>query len=390
MPVKMPGAVPTRTDDSIGRVKRDRARVPNRTDYVPADEWNNLCDELIETATLAKSLAATGAVGTLQNVYNNGVGPTSRILLDGVRNGIVIRDSAGGIGANLLSVQDLTGKNLLQVASSAWDLRTTGDIGLRSDAGNNAVRMTRSAGQDILPVSDGLGMLGSNGAALRWNAVSAFRLGSVAASVAPTTSPTFNANNGQVQRMIMTADLVSFNVSNFLPGQTMLIILEQDGTGGRVMTGNVAASVVLPNGAQRFDLSPEPAGITAILLVADVSVCMVLGVYHSQAHATMHAEVDLSTSVLFTYGWNLDPGYKHCTGNLPAATVVNLSHVAAHRGARYEFHLDGVITTAANKLTFQSNAVDKLVFDQNKTASGVVTAHWTGTAWAFSFAGTYA
>ncbi len=79
----------------------------------------------------------------LQGVYDAGDGTLPTILLDTTRNGIIVRDDAGGIGGDLLAIQDGAAANLLavqdgtvtvspagaqrwQMTDTVWDLGRTG------------------------------------------------------------------------------------------------------------------------------------------------------------------------------------------------------------------------------------------------------------------------
>ena len=69
----MPAQSPIMTDENIGRIKRNAEPVSALDYQVPAEEYNQLRLEVVACCDLARSLAAAGATGTLQNVYNNGV-----------------------------------------------------------------------------------------------------------------------------------------------------------------------------------------------------------------------------------------------------------------------------------------------------------------------------
>lgn len=388
---KMPLAPPTRTQDDLGQVKEDLAPVPNYRNYIPAAEWNAVCDELIATANLALSLAATGAVGTLQNVYNNGVSSPQTITVDSARGGIFIKDKAGGLGSNLLQVSTSASAPLFYSSVADWLLVNASGTGIKCDQANAAVRLQGSGGRDFLPAADGLGTLGSAGLPLYWGGLETLAIGSKYVTVSSSATPVFDASQGMVQRMVLTSNLTSLTINNLEQGGYFIVILEQS-SGGHGMTvpmsGNVKYRVTENSSVDMVGLSVASAAKDVFLFTTDNVAVFEIGRWQEDAPSARATDVDISSGGIIT----LNPtriGAVRYHGTLTNPAVINFTTPGAHAGMRYILEFDTVTTDTFNTLQFQSGGVFKKAFSLAATMSGAVIATYTGSEWRFTLAGTY-
>lgn len=384
MPVKMPLTAPTREIGSIGQVKVDRERVPNFVEYVPAAEWNNVCDELIATAQLALNLAAAGSTGTLQQVYNNGVGPSTLVILDTVRNGFVISDGNPSIGSGgLLSVLNTNGFPLFTISNDTFQIAPN-QCGIGTDpTGRNALRMTSDSGS-LLPYSSAHGNIGASD--LPWNSLYALRTSHARATIPYSPTPVFNAANGSYLSVTLTGNITDFTIPNILPGQVVTCIFRQDGTGGRRCTAAISG-VKLKDGQTHLPLTAGANGYDAFVFArndAD-SETIEIGRKLARNPEIDYAYTDLSAAsgtIEFT-PW-VSAHTQHFNGALSDAVTLTLKSGRAYPGMRFRFVFDetGLLTTNLNTLTITAEGGQSISFNQVKTLRGIIECiYGVGNIW---------
>lgn len=137
----------TRNDGSAGRVKRDRRPVPNLAEYIPAAEWNNVAQAVVDL------MAAVG-VGScvIQQPEARTVSTNSVTLAVGDIGNVVQLSFAGAIAGVLpdLSAGVVTGRAMIILvvvtnASGALTLTPTG-AGVKINGSTSAYAPTAGPG----------------------------------------------------------------------------------------------------------------------------------------------------------------------------------------------------------------------------------------------------
>lgn len=400
MAAKMPGSAPTRTADSIGQEKRDRQRAPNFTEYVPAGEWNNLCDEVIEVSKLLLNLAAVGATGTLQQIYNNG--QNGIILLDAVRKGIIIKDVVGNpIGTELFQILNSNGASIVSFTGTTGFTVSSNGTGIATDLPNGAIKLVGTGGRDFNPSENENGSLGNETLPFRWKAVHALKHASKSVIVAFAASPVFNCSLGEVQQVTLTGNMTTFSFTNMSAGQHITCVFTQDATGGRKFTGAVPANVFLADGGTNFSLNYEVNASMSISFRRDTVTNAIWETGRSYSLPPVERRYRSRTlsNVSIDLNARIDEKYQMFTGILTGPINISL---LSEGSVGDEFVIDfgeagGLVTTNVNQLSILSNGSVVVcdvsgsgvsTFAQNKTLRGRIHAvKTTAVEWYLSFIG---
>ncbi len=394
---RMPNAIPLRQTGSLGPIKVDRVKIPNYTEYVSAEEWNQVCDELIATSTLCLQLAGGGTVGTLQQIYNNGIGPTTSIVLDITRTGILIQDAATAITGPLLQISDMVGTPIYSFNAGSFSL-SGGGTGIATDNANGAMKLVGAGARDLNPVANGLGGLGT--AITGWASAMIQAVGSPAVVANFNAgAPVFDASLGSVQVTALSSDMTTFSVINLVPGQIITLIFSQNAV-GYIFNGTVPAGIILANGDKTFGI---PFGTTTAIAITFRHTLSGTLYEIGRSHLTPPPEKTVDTKDLNSTGDVLLEIRKDSstvvfvsTGTLTRPTYIDLGSTNCQNGDRFTYIFDettAVTTSTVNTLTLKINgtiaayANGTALFNQNKKLRGRVEFLFFGGVWNMTVGG---
>lgn len=388
MPTRMPAQSPTLTDENIGRIKSNAEPVVNLDFQVPSEEYNQFRQEFIACCDAVRSLAAAGATGTLQNVYNNGVASPSVIVVDTMRGAVAVQDSSPTQGTYVLKTLAPNGAlcsgfgtNIAKVA--ATPAGAGGPLGFLIDT-NPYITM---AGY-LCPASDrtmGVGVPGK-----RMGSIAAGIISGYARVMAYTATPTFDASTATVFDMTLTGNLSSIAFTNVSEGQVIHVIFRQDATGGRQYVGGSVVAIKLRNGETMFQLSSTPSAVDVFTFVGNTSGGVTAPDVIEIARRIedpiekRSITIDLLTSA--------DPLELYPHLNMSYVTAIQNSGMVTNKavnihGAGYARNGDTArflfvsMSTGGHTFTIQIEGVDVLTYTAGKNLNGIIEFVFYAGAW---------
>lgn len=375
------------TDENIGRIKRNAEAVTALDHQVPAEEYNQLRLELIATADLARSLAAAGATGTLQNVYNNGVVSPSKIVVDAMRGAVAVQDSNPASGADVFQIRNAAGSVVSRFGTNAASLRampaaTTLGFVIDTDPYITMSGYLVPSGADL---SWALGVPGK-----RFGAISAGAISGYAKVQAYNANLAFDALTATVFDVTLTGNVSTIAFTNVSEGQVIHVILRQDATGGRQYVGGSVTGIKLRNGEAVFQLSSTASAVDVFTFVGDTSGGAlspnVVEIARRQedpierrsvtydmatvgASTTVYPHIDMSYSMLWVN-----------TGSVANITMDFRGSGYARNGDEAKIMFEGM-STGAHSLSFTNNGAAFLAYTAGKTLTGYIQLVFFGGTW---------
>lgn len=380
------------TDDNIGRVKNNAEPITNRDFQVPAEEYNQLRLELIETAKLALQLSASGTVGTLQGIYNNGTSSPQRVTADAMRGPVSIKDAATPLGTNLFQIEDkdgnvMSGMGVVAAQLLAKPAGASATQGIVVDT-NGTVRVK---GASLVPhggdKTTGLGTASNRMAQLFAGAISGY-----ANVMTYNANMVFDANNNTVFDVALTGAIASIAFANVSEGQIVVVIFRQDATGGRIYNGgNLAVSgIKLQYGEKYFQLSKSPDAIDVFVFIGNywsgnkggnvIEICR----YQQEPLEQRTDSIDLATSgTISLYPHISLAGYYNVgsTGMTGDVTYDLIGTGYARSGDEVTFYFGGITLNGGHNLIFKGDGSPLKTYNANKTLTGGLRFVYLGGAW---------
>lgn len=383
----MPTNSPTLTDESIGRLKRNAEPIVNRDLQVPAEEYNQLRLELVACCDLARTLAAAGATGTLQDVYNNGVAPPSKIIVDSTRGAVAIQDSNPGSGADVFQIRNASGSVVSRLGTNAATIQAmpaVTNLGFVIDQ-DPYIKMT---GYLVTGGADLTGTLGVHGK--RFGALAVGAISGYAKVQAYNANLTFDALTATVFDVTLTNNVSSIAFTNVSEGQIIHVILRQDATGGRRYVGGSVTAIKLRNGETVFQLSATANAVDVFTFVGNTSggtlAPDVIEIARRQEDPIERRSVtyDMATVGVNTAVYpHIDMSYSMLwvnTGSVANITMDFRGSGYARNGDEAKIFFEGM-STGAHSLSFLNNGAAFLAYTAGKTLTGYIQLVFFDGTW---------
>lgn len=387
MPTRMPAQSPIMTDENIGRLKRNFEPISNYDFQVPAEEYNAFRLEFVACCDAVRSLAAAGATGTLQNVYNNGVVSPSKIVVDAMRGAVAVQDSNPASGADVFQIRNAAGSVVSRFGTNAASLRAmpaATNLGFVIDT-DPYITMTGYLVPSGADLSWALGVPGK-----RFGAISAGAISGYAKVQAYNANLAFDALTATVFDVTLTGNVSTIAFTNVSEGQVIHVILRQDATGGRQYVGGSVTGIKLRNGETVFQLSSTASAVDVFTFVGDTSGGAlspnVIEIARRQedpierrsvtydmatvgASTTVYPHIDMSYSMLWVN-----------TGSVANITMDFRGSGYARNGDEAKIMFEGM-STGAHSLSFTNNGAAFLAYTAGKTLTGYIQLVFFGGTW---------
>jgi hypothetical protein len=387
MPTRMPAQSPTLTDENIGRLKSNSEPITSYEFQVPAEEYNQFRLEFVAACDAIRSLAAAGATGTLQNVYNNGVVSPSKIIVDAMRGAVAIQDSNPASGADVFQIRNAAGGVVSRFGTNAASIRAmpaATNLGFVIDT-DPYITMTGYLVPSGADLSWALGVAGK-----RFGAIAAGAISGYAKVQAYNANLSFDALTATVFDVTLTGNVSTLAFTNVSEGQVIHVILRQDATGGRQYVGGSIPAVKLRNGEATLQFSSPAGAVDVFTFVGNTSGGVlgpnVIEIARRQedpiesrsvtydmatvgASTTVYPHLDMSYSMLWVN-----------TGDVANITMDFRGGGYARNGDEAKIMFEGM-STGAHSLSFTNNGAAFLAYTAGKTLTGFIQLVFFNGTW---------